>query len=267
MFRRFQKKQLPPPSPPKERDSPHVSPQPALPRVNLTSRLQESVLQMHRDLSTTKSTAQYEAIEEEWNDYCAYCYKDDPFNRVLEADKVYLFMYYQSYRPARQRGGKNRSKQRWHPGLFEAVMKHMREGGGALPISLPSYTSRDDAGESEDLPDGFIPMKDGVGDSTFQQYRACLHKIHKWQVARCVNARAWEHIWTEPLDILHKFVKKRKSTQSRANFEEKMEASFAPYQALDKYNSIEEQVWAMGLNNVRSCASSLRNRHLRNSLF
>jgi len=139
----------------------------------------------------------------------------------------------------------------------------MTAGGGsaALPV-LPTERSGEDLLEEDELPDGFIPLRDGIGVSSFMQYRACLRKIHKWQVARRCNSRSWEEIWTEHMETLESFVKKRKSAQKRANYEEKMESSFAPYQALDKYIPIEERVWQMGLNNVRSCASSLRNRYV-----
>ena len=52
--------------------------------------------------------------------------------------------------------------------------------------------------------------KDGIGQSTFAQYRTVLRNVFKKQVARRVNASSWEHIWTEPCDNLFSLVKKCK---------------------------------------------------------
>ena len=41
-----------------------------------------------------------------------------------------------------------------------------------------------------------------------------------------------------------------------------MEASFAPYVAVDKYEEIELTLWTSGMHNIRSAACSLRNRYV-----
>ena len=72
----------------------------------LNSRLEQTVLEMHKEISTTTCTSIYDAIEQEWNDYTSCIYACDPFSVILDSEKIYRFMFYQTFRPARKRGGK-----------------------------------------------------------------------------------------------------------------------------------------------------------------
>jgi hypothetical protein len=70
-------------------------------------------------------------------------------------------------------------------------------------------------------------------------------KKYKIQVAMGVCSIPWEHMWTLRCDKLSK-VKDRKARAKKDNYEEKMQAEFAPYAAVDRYDEIEDLLWTHG---------------------
>ena len=104
--------------------------------------------------------------------------------------------------------------------------------------------------------------KKGLQVESLWQYRAVLRHVHRLQVARGANNYAWEHIWTDPCDQLLKLVQSRKRVAQATNYDEKMEAAFAPFVAVDKYQDIESVLWDQGSGHVRSAAAGLRNRYV-----
>jgi hypothetical protein len=85
--------------------------------------------------------------------------------------------------------------------------------------------------------------KKGLQVKSLWQYRAVLCHVHRLQVARGANNYAWEHIWTDRCDQLLKLVQLRKRIAQATNYEEKMEAVFAPFVAINKYEHIEYGLW------------------------
>jgi hypothetical protein len=97
--------------------------------------------------------------------------------------------------------------------------------------------------------------KKGLQVESLWQYRVVLHHVHRLQVARGANNYAWEHIWTDPCDQLLKLVQSRKRVAQVTNYDEKVEATFTPFVAVDKYQDIESVLWDQGCGHVQSAAS------------
>jgi hypothetical protein len=93
------------------------------------------------------------------------------------------------------------------------------------------------------------------------QYKAVFQNLHKQQSAQRVMSSHWEQIWTLPLENLHKLVKKRRQSVRKATSAENLEAGFAPYAAVDKYDKLEDELWDRGQGSHRSAGMWLRHRY------
>jgi hypothetical protein len=77
---------------------------------------------------------------------------------------------------------------------------------------------------------------------TWDQYTAVFRNLHKQQSAQRVTSSHREQIWTLPLENLHKLVKKPRQSVRKATSAENLEAGFAPYAAVDKYDKLEDEL-------------------------
>ena len=111
----------------------------------------------------------------------------------------------------------------------------------------------------EEIPDPEFP----IGYSAIAQYRAGLQKLHGWQVANHITSLGWEFVWwTNQTKDLVKLSESREVRRKRNNYEEKMDKVFAPYQAVDRFDVIENEFWSRSSRNARSAGCWLRNRYV-----
>jgi hypothetical protein len=215
--------------------------------ADLNPTLEQAVLRIRRVYTPESSNKIYDGKTAEYFQYCDYCHPNDPYSKILDANKVYKFMFYQAFRGQKERGGprvNNRTVIKFDPEKYREVIKLYETWMlGNTGIQPPE-------------------PKKPVQLSTIDQYKAVFRHLHKRQCAQRVTSSVWEQIWTLPLVELHNLVKNRRSSVKRSNYEEKLEAEFAPYSAVDKYDKIEHELWMRGKSNHRSAGTWLRHRYI-----
>jgi hypothetical protein len=182
--------------------------------------------------------------KKEYFQYCDYCYPTDYYNKVLDANKLYRFMFYQAFRNQKKRGGKGGTENRFDPADYEEITE--------------KYQTWMLGNSNAEPPEPNNPVQ----NSTMDQYKAVFRKVHKQQSAQRVTSSVWEQIWTLPLENLHKLVKERRNCVRKATYAEKLEAEFAPYTAVDKYDQLEYELWDRGRGSHRSAGTWLRHRYI-----
>jgi hypothetical protein len=211
----------------------------------LDSQLEQTVLRITSEYRPDSSTTIYDAKSNEYFQYCTSLYPNDPYSKVLSQYKVYRFIFYQAFRNAKKRGGTREVR--------ASGAKFIRSDYDLVMLKYQAWlTSNDGTAPPE-------PSKP-VGKQTIDQYKAVLRWIYKNQTAQRVLGAVWDQIWTLPCTQLHQVVKERRSAVKKLNYEEKLEAEFAPYIAVEQYDKIEEDLWKRGDTNIRSACAWLRHR-------
>jgi hypothetical protein len=148
-------------------------------QCELTSRMEQSVLDVRETHRPVQSADVYDNKTNEYLQFANHVYPHDPYKNSLNAEKVYKFMFYQTFQGVKKRGGKRRISVIYFDSIgYESVMDKFDawwKGGrvGAAPTA--------------DKP---------CGRQCFDQYKAVLRKIYKRQVAKGVCSIPWEHMWT-----------------------------------------------------------------------
>lgn len=179
----------------------------------LNRQLQQAVMCAEDEAMPENTMKAFLPKQNEFYQFCDYQYPSQStggirdgttFNYGLNAEKAHLFMYYQSFRPQRKRGGKRNEATTFDPDTYEAVVQHHKNNLGGYP------------------PDPEKP----IGHSTFNTYKAMLKRLHKVQLVNNVNNLTWGEIWQIPLEVLcrtaqHKYAigrrKGRKKPSARRN--------------------------------------------------
>jgi Centromere DNA-binding protein complex CBF3 subunit, domain 2 len=212
----------------------------------LHSHLQTSVITMQED-SRPENTMK--AMDPKTKEYFAYCeleYPNDAYKYILNFSKVYKFMYYQSFREQKQRGGKKQEKE-----LFD--LEQYRE----LMSCFNGYEP-DSAEALEKYPKPSKP----IGRATFDQYKAVFRTMYRVQKAKGVLSEHWDGIWMMSLDEMAMHVKTRAPRIKRETYQEKVDGEFAPYIIVEQYSNIEEGLWNdSNVVSRRMIATRLRHRY------
>jgi hypothetical protein len=211
----------------------------------LTSRMEQAVLDVRDKNRPEQSADIYDNKQREFHQFAAHVYPQDPYRNSLNAKKVYRFMFYQTFRGQKKRGGKRRT----------TVIYFDSTGYDSVMDKFEIWWKEGREGEA--------PKADKpCGRQCFDQYKAVLRKMYKRQVAMGVCNIPWEHMWTVRCDELHSLVKERKAFAKKENYEEKLQAEFAPYAAVDRYDEIEDALWTRGQHTTRSAGAWLRHRYI-----
>jgi hypothetical protein len=213
--------------------------------TGLDSRLEQTVLRITSEYRPDSTSSIYDAKSQEYFQYCTSLYPNDPYAMVLGQYKVYRFIFYQSFRDQKKRGGSKESRTngtRFVRSDYDAVMA--------------KYQGWMDSADGSSPPEPAKP----VGKQTIDQYKAVLRWVYKNQTAQRVLGLVWDQIWTLPCEQIHKVVKERRGAIKRLNYDEKLEAEFAPYTAVAQFDQIEEALWKKGDANIRSACAWLRHR-------
>jgi hypothetical protein len=72
--------------------------------VDINPLLEQAVLAMQREYTPDSSNDINENKTKEYFQYCDCCYPFDRYNKVLDANKLYPFMFYQAFRSQKKRG-------------------------------------------------------------------------------------------------------------------------------------------------------------------
>jgi hypothetical protein len=161
----------------------------AMHALTLEVRNNATTVQMHRSVTVlnesfrpTNTAKCHSPKIHEYFEYCDAIYPDDPYKYILTSEKVFWFMFYQSFRDLKPRGGKKRQmKRNFDIEGYNAVLANF-DGSPRSPGHTP-------------MP---IQSKNPISWSTFDQYKQVIAKIYQTQKMEKVHALYWEDIWQQP---------------------------------------------------------------------
>ena len=111
--------------------------------AELTRVLTSVVGEIADNDQSTSSQKGMDPKKEEWMQFCDALYPSDPYRHIINADKCYRFMCYQSFRESKKRGGEKELLKRCN--YFEnknyvEVMRGFQNGheGANVMTSFPS---------------------------------------------------------------------------------------------------------------------------------
>ena len=93
---------------------------------------------------------------------------------------------------------------------------------------------------------GYTKPKKPVGYQCFNSYKATIKQLYHDQQAQHNLTGAWETVWQPRFKVLRKHVQMRKQRVRKANYAEKIDATFNPYAAVEKYSNIKDELWKLG---------------------
>jgi hypothetical protein len=211
--------------------------------LSLDTHLSQAVNAMARADRPPNSSNVKDPKVKEFKDYCVAMFPEDGMLRwSLWSKKVYLYMFYQAMRPQQKQGGRGGNPGHgWDTAEYKVVLESYR-------VWMQNPTGP---------PVG--PAKP-IGVSQFVHYMLGIKEYWEDLCAQGSCNLSWDLLWTLPLKNLHKYVKNRKETVRRANYMEKLDHAFAPYQAIEDFPKIEEALWEKGAGNYRTAYAYLRHR-------
>ena len=216
--------------------------------LEVQARLQQVAHVVANQNQPTSSGTIYKKVHFEWRAYCTYLSETgrnrSAYVEHMDANKVFNFMFYQVFRDQKRRGGtKGGGLGACSPHDYEHVIS-----------TYSSYMN----GQEGRIPDPEKP----IGKAAIAQYRAALRKLHIWQVASNVTSLSWDFVFTDQSRNLVTISDKRAARKKKENYEEKVTKMFTPYQAVEQFDVIENEMWDRAKRNTRSTGSWLRNRYV-----
>jgi hypothetical protein len=202
---------------------------------------EHAVLGMIESMRPDNTTNAYDGKVNEFLEYCVALFPEGPYRYTIDSTKIYKFMFYQAMRPQRKRGGKGGTRQQFSLTDYNEVMD-VYKTWLVNPTTAPAEPQ--------------MP----IGVSAFVQYQQAIKWVHARHVAERMTGYTWEHVWTLPLRNLHQLVKNRRNRVSKKNFVEKVNHEFSPYQAVEEYDKIENELWSRGQTCARSAYAWIRHR-------
>jgi hypothetical protein len=150
----------------------------------MDSRLEQTVLRITYEYRPDSTTTVYDSKSNKYFQYCTSFYPNDPYAKVLSQYKVYRFMFYQSFRNQKKRGGKSEDR--------ATGTKFSRADYDEVMGRYENFFSSDNNRAAP--PEPTKP----VGKQTIDQYKAVLRWVYKTQTAQRVLGVVWDQIWTLP---------------------------------------------------------------------
>jgi hypothetical protein len=122
--------------------------------------LEQLVLRITNEYRPDSRSTIYDAKSNEYFQYCASLYPTDPYAKVLSQYKVYRFIFYQSFRDQKKRGGKHDDRINGTSFIrsnYNAVMDKYKVWLNANDVTAP-----------------LKPSTKPVGKQTIDQYKTVL---------------------------------------------------------------------------------------------
>jgi len=216
--------------------------------AELTNVLTSVVQEITDHDRPTNSQKAMDPKKEEWMQFCDALYPSDPYRHIINSDKCYRFMCYQSFRESKKRGGEKSLLKKYiyfDYDNYVTVMNQFQNGQFEGDKRFPT-------------PDN------PIGYSVFQSYKAALKQLFREQQAKhgASVTNSWEHVWLPHFDRLRDHVKSRRHKVKKMNYEEKIDGAFAPYAIVEHYGDIEDKFFSSlyDVTNIRSISTGLRHR-------
>jgi hypothetical protein len=216
--------------------------------LGLRANLEQAVVVLRNKDKPSNTRKTQEPKIKEFYHYCELVYGHEHYLYNLSPEKVHKFMFYQSFREQKTRGG-NANKARLDQGVYfdmEQFLGIMDAYGSVSAGPLVAYPQ---------------PLKP-ISAKTFESYRAVLKQIHVEQEARRVCSFTWEQLWTSPCKQLHRHVKERAPMLKKLTYQEKVDGEFAPYAIVERYEEIEQVLWEDSANAAGKRSLCTQLRHL-----
>jgi hypothetical protein len=206
---------------------------------------------LHGSTRPKNTLLAYTPKQVEFRQYCDYRFPHamyDSTRYLVDPEKVWDFMWYQSLRECKSRGGNSSRQQvnRFNSSEYDSIIQKYSKMDVILENIHPSK---------------------GIGLDTFSMYRSALYSMWDEQKANRMNSYSWHgDIWHAECKKLRTYVKLRIPLQRRRNYVEKLDSNFAPYTVLDSLPKIERSFWDRGVSDTTrgycSTLASLRNRYV-----
>jgi hypothetical protein len=146
--------------------------------VDVNPLLEQAVLAIQREYTPDSSNDIYDNKTKEYFQYRDCCYPLHHYNKILDANKFYRFMFYQAFCSRKKRGGKRviQNSIRFNLADYNKITQKyqtwMMDNSNAKPPE----------------------PKNPVQNLTMDQYKAVFRKVHKQQSAQRVTSSVWEQI-------------------------------------------------------------------------
>ena len=165
--------------------------------VGFLTRLSSTVSRIDAHYRPQNTRSIQDGREKEFFAFCDEIYARDSYKYVLNDEKVYKFMFFQTFRTQKKRGGRRGPRPLFSLAEYHDVMDR--------------YTTwfSEGSGDTDDIPEPENP----IGNSSFAQYRASLRRIWQEQVDQKTTGEHWDHIWTGNCRKLAKLVPCRQTHQ------------------------------------------------------
>ena len=177
----------------------------------------QRVLQDDEDSIPLNTRVAYASKGEEFLSFCDKIYgersRDEVSARTVTEEKVFAFLFYQSYRKVRKKGLKRSSS-----GKENARGLNLQEEGGSK-------------------------LGEVVGFDVVNQYYCSVLKIWRSQTDNNCNNVSKEQLKSERVSRLLNVVKKRKKRVERELYKEKFGEDMMPYSLVNQVPRIEELLW------------------------
>lgn len=206
----------------------------------------------------------YEPKLKEWKEFCDKVHPHDEYRYQVTEPKLFIFLYYQSYRPHKERGKKRGQdgetldqQQRFDLEQYNAVVNanlssivvERNTNGRAPTIQQVEDRMGDDARKNK-----------VIGISLWKQYFAAVMNEWQRQVDHSANTLQREQIVSSRVSLLKHMVANRKADVRKANYEEKISHEVSPFLMIEKLDDLEDTLFNKNKNTKVNGVAGLRNR-------
>ena len=224
--------------------------------------MESSVLDITDQNAKQNTRFAYNPKSSEFRQFCDYKYKNLPKEKRYHIDneKVYMFMWYQSFREKKPQGGK---KRKYGEETMDVGADEEQEISGAFNIKefdtlVQTHNNRDSSRGQQEVQE----PQNGIGLSVFRQYKAAIRGLYEREVAEQRTSLPWDFVWTEPCQKLKEMVQSRRPRQKKKNHQEKVDFEISPWLAVNEISKVEEALFNSGKHRTcRQAFASLRNRY------
>ena len=226
-------------------------PPPHLPTFGIGA-MQQTVFNIDQETRPVNTMLAYEGKQAKFVEFCRYIFPSESpaLQELVTADKLYMFLWYQSLRGKRKPGKKKR-----HSNGNET----QQQGEEHSCFDPEDYNAVKLKFAGSDVhEDPINPVK----AQQVHSYKCAVRQIWMRQVSERCNSLSWEQIYNLQCQQLTGMVKKRRPRVNKAQYKEKIDGHFAPYLTVGKpIEALEQKLWEYAkAPTFRVVLAELRNR-------
>lgn len=198
------------------------------------------------------TTAAYVPKKAEFRGFCEAVWSGTPYPFLVTEEKMFGFLYYNSYRSHYDK------KKRKRDG---AILYSGFEKDDYLKVMAIRTSHESDGTPMEDV-ETAARSSNGkmIGISAFKQYEAAVLEIHQHQVDHNSSNVTREQLKSRRVKELKSLVATRLPRIRKANYEEKISKEINPYLMLNKLGDMEAGMFEVSWSSRTNGMAGLRNR-------